>query len=107
MAAQAWRPMPTLAINIFAALDADGDKARAAMRDALGHRFEGDEPLFAATLAGTPEEVGAHMQRYVDAGVSTFDLKYLPLTMASTTSQMRMLAREVMPGLAQAPTRAA
>ena len=80
------RPMPTLAINIFAAVDADGEKARAAMRDALGHRFEGDGPLFEATLAGTPDEVRAHMQRYVDAGVRTFDLKYLPLTMPSTVA---------------------
>ena len=39
------------------------------------------------------------MQRYVDAGVSTFDLKYLPLTMESTTSQMRLLAGEVLAGL--------
>lgn len=99
VSAEAGRPMPTLAINIFAAVDADGDKARAAMRDALGHRFEGDGPLFEAALAGTPDEVRAHMQRYVDAGVRTFDLKYLPLTMVSTTSQMRLLAAEVMPGL--------
>lgn len=100
VAAEAGRPMPTLAINIFIAVDADGEKARAAMRDALGHRFEGDGALFAATLAGTPDEVRAHMQRYVDAGVRTFDLKYLPLTMPSTTGQMRLLANEVLPGLA-------
>ena len=97
--AELGRPQPTYAINIFIAVDADGDKARAAMHDALGHRFEGDEPLFAATFAGTPDEVRAHMQRYVDAGVRTFDLKYLPLTMESTTSQMRLLTNEVLPGL--------
>jgi alkanesulfonate monooxygenase SsuD/methylene tetrahydromethanopterin reductase-like flavin-dependent oxidoreductase (luciferase family) len=99
VAAAAGRPMPALAINIFAAIDADGEKARAAMRDALGHRFDGDGPLFEATLAGTPDEVRAHMQRYVDAGVTTFDLKYLPLTMPSTTSQMQSMATEVLPGL--------
>lgn len=97
--AELGRPMPTLAINIFAAVDADGERARDAMRDALGHRFEGDGPLFAATLAGTPDEVRAHMQRYVDAGVRTFDIKYLPLTLSSTTSQMRLVASEVLPGL--------
>jgi hypothetical protein len=39
------------------------------------------------------------MRRYVDVGVTTFDLKYLPLTLPSTTQQMRLLADEVLPGL--------
>jgi probable F420-dependent oxidoreductase len=100
VAAEAGRPTPTLAINIFAAIDADGERARDAMRDALAHRFAGDAPLFEATLAGTPDEVRARMQRYVEAGVRTFDLKYLPLTVASTVAQMRRMAEEVLPGLA-------
>lgn len=104
VSAEAGRPMPSLGINIFAAVDADGDRARDAMRDSLGHRFEGDGPLFDATLAGTPDEVRAHMQRYVDAGVTTFDLKYLPLTLASTTRQMRVLADEVLPSLTSRST---
>lgn len=97
--AELGRPASALAINIFAAVDADGDRARDAMRDALGHRFEGDGPLFEATFAGTPDEVRAHMQRYADAGVRTFDLKYLPLTLESTIVQMRLMAAEVLPGL--------
>ena len=99
------RPMPSMGINIFVAVDADGERARDAMREALGHRFEGDGPLFEATFAGTPDEVRAHMQRYVDAGVTTFDLKYLPLTLESTTQQMRLVATEVLPGLAGAAGR--
>jgi probable F420-dependent oxidoreductase len=97
--AELGRPMSSMAINIFAAVDADGDRARDAMRDALGHRFEGDGPLFEATFAGNPDEVRAHMQRYADAGVHTFDLKYLPLTLESTVAQMRLMAAEVLPGL--------
>ena len=92
--------MSSLTVNIFAAVDADGERARDAMRDALGHRFEDDDALFAATFAGTPDEVRAHMQRYVDAGVTTFDLKYIPLTLGSTVSQMRLMAAEVLPSLA-------
>ena len=99
VSSEADRPMPSLGINIFASVDADGDRARDAMRDALGHRFEGDGPLFDATFAGTPDEVRHHMQRYVDAGVTTFDLKYLPLTLESTRRQMRLVASEVLPGL--------
>jgi probable F420-dependent oxidoreductase len=93
------KPDSTLAINIFVSVDADGDRARDAMRDALGHRFEGDGPLFEATFAGTPDEVRSQMQRYADVGVTTFDLKYLPLTVESTVAQMRLMASEVLPGL--------
>lgn len=100
VASEAGRPMPSLAVNIFVAVDADGERARDAMRAALSHRFAGDAPLFDATLAGTPDEVRDHMRRYVEAGVTTFDLKYLPLTLASTTAQMRLVATEVLPGLA-------
>ncbi len=98
-AAALGRPMPEIAVNIFASIDADHEAARERMRRSLGHRFEGDQPLFAATLAGRPDIVRAHMQRYVDAGVRTFDLKYLPLTLEATLEQMRLVAREVAPTL--------
>jgi probable F420-dependent oxidoreductase len=96
----AGRPTPTMAVNLFASVMADGEAARAAIRDALGHRFQGDGPLFAATLAGTPDELRAHVQRYVDAGVTTFDLKYLPLTLEETLTQMRLVASTVAPEIA-------
>lgn len=96
-AREAGRPTPSMAVNLFASVMADGDAARDAMRDALGHRFQGDAPLFAATLAGTPDEVRDHVQRYVDAGVTTFDLKYLPLTVEETLAQMRLVASAVAP----------
>ncbi len=99
IAHEAGRPVPTVAVNLFAAVMADGDAARGAIRDALGHRFQGDAPLFEATLAGTPDQVRAHIQRYVDAGVTTFDLKYLPLTRDATLTQMRLVATEVAPGI--------
>ncbi len=98
-AAEAGRPAPELAINIFVAVDSDGERARDSMRDALGHRFQGDGPLFEATLAGTPDEVADRMLAYRAAGATTFDLKYLPLTLESTTRQMRMVASEVLPAL--------
>ncbi len=99
IAAEHGRPTPTMATNLFASVMADGEAARDAMRDALGHRFQGDAPLFEATLAGTPDDVRGHVQRYVDAGVSTFDLKFLPLTLEQTLTQMRLLATEVAPGI--------
>lgn len=99
IAAESGRPVPTMAVNLFASVAHDGEVARAAMRDALGHRFQGDAPLFAATIAGSPDEVRAHVQRYVDAGVTTIDLKYLPLTLEQTLGQMRLMASEVVPAI--------
>lgn len=101
-AAELGRPVPDLAINIFAAIDADGERARSAMRDSLSHRFQGDGPLFDATFAGNPDEVRARIQRYVDVGVTTFDLKFLPLTVEDTIAGMRMIAAEVEPALSNA-----
>lgn len=99
LAGKAGRPAPTVAVNLFASVMPRTDEAREAVRDGIGHRFQGDAPLFAATLAGTPDEVRAHAQRYVDAGVTTFDLKYLPLTLEQTLAQMRLVAMEVAPGV--------
>lgn len=99
LAAELGRPVPDLAINIFAAIDHDGSRARDAMRDALQHRFQGDAPLFDATLAGDPDEVRGQIQAYADVGVRTFDLKFLPLTVDDTLRQMRLLAEEIAPAI--------
>lgn len=105
IAGESGRPAPTMAVNLFASVMADGAEARGVMRAGLGHRFHGDGPLFAATLAGTPDEVRSHVQRYVDAGVTTFDLKYLPLTLEQTLAQMRLVATAVAPGITSPPER--
>lgn len=99
VAADAGRPTPSIATNIFIAVDADGARARQAMRDALGHRFQGDAPLFSATLAGTPEEIAERLRAYLAAGCSTFDLKFLPLTLEGTLAGMRLVATEIAPAL--------
>jgi probable F420-dependent oxidoreductase len=99
VAAEAGRPAPTIAVNIFVAVHADGRRARDAMRGALAQRFAGDAPLFEATLAGTPDDVRDRMRAYVEAGVTDFDLKFLPLTREDTMAGMRMVATEVLPAL--------
>jgi alkanesulfonate monooxygenase SsuD/methylene tetrahydromethanopterin reductase-like flavin-dependent oxidoreductase (luciferase family) len=93
------RPVPAIAVNVFVSIDADGERARHAMRAALAQRFDGDAALFSATLAGTPDEVRGRMVAYVEAGVSAFDLKFLPLTRSDTIAGMRLMASEVMPEL--------
>jgi len=99
VAAEHGRPTPAMAVNLFASVGTDREAALDALRDALGHRFQGDGPLFAATIAGSPEDARSQVQRYVDAGVTTFDLKYLPLTLEETLAQMRLVATEVAPGI--------
>jgi alkanesulfonate monooxygenase SsuD/methylene tetrahydromethanopterin reductase-like flavin-dependent oxidoreductase (luciferase family) len=97
VAAEAGRPAPGLAVNIFASVDADRGRARDALRASIGKRFTGDDPLFDAALAGSPDDVRAQVQAYVEVGVRAFDLKVLPLTLAATLEQLRLLAAEVAP----------
>jgi probable F420-dependent oxidoreductase len=100
IAAEHGRPAPTdFGVNIYACADADGERARDVMRSSLGHRFQGDDGLFEATIAGTPEEVRARMAEYVAAGVNAFDLKFLPLTLEDQLAQMELFAREIFPAL--------
>jgi alkanesulfonate monooxygenase SsuD/methylene tetrahydromethanopterin reductase-like flavin-dependent oxidoreductase (luciferase family) len=53
LAAEAERPDPFFAVNMFVAVNRDGDLAREIVRDGLGHRFKGEEALFASTIAGS------------------------------------------------------
>jgi alkanesulfonate monooxygenase SsuD/methylene tetrahydromethanopterin reductase-like flavin-dependent oxidoreductase (luciferase family) len=97
LAAEHGRPAPTLGVNLFAAVDADGERARAVVRDGLGHRFRSDEGLLSATIAGTPDEVAERMLAYHAVGCSVFDLKLLPHRGPDSVRQMELLAREVLP----------
>jgi probable F420-dependent oxidoreductase len=99
VAADAGRPEPRIAVNLFTSVDRDGAKARDVVRDGLGHRFKDETALEASTIAGTPAEVVERMRRYVDAGCSAFDLKILPLQTEPTLSQMQLIADEVLPHL--------
>ena len=99
IAAAAGRPEPRIAVNLFVSVDADGERARDVVRDGLGHRFQTEEGLFAATIAGTPDEVASRLGAYVAAGCSAFDLKILPLATGPTITQVELLARDVLPAV--------
>lgn len=86
-------------VNIFAAIDADGDRARAANEATFGHRFS-PEWLSQVTLAGNPDEFAAQIRVFVDAGVNVVDLKLIPPTLDETIARMRLVAEEVMPAFA-------
>lgn len=97
LARDAGRPTPRVAVNLFASVDGNGDAARDVVRDGLGHRFQTEDGLFAATLAGRPDDVASRLADYVAAGCTAFDLKVLPLDTASTLAQIQLLAAEVLP----------
>ncbi len=88
-----------LGTNIFAAIADTEEEARDMMVKGFGDRFtpEGRETLI---LYGTPETFAAKVQRFVDAGVNTFDLKLVPITLDATLKQMELLAKEVAPAIA-------
>jgi len=99
LAAEAGRPEPIFGVNMFAAVDPDGDAARAVVRDGLGHRFRSEEGLFGSTIAGTPDEVVERLLAYTAVGCSVFDLKFLPHRGDASARQMELLAREVLPAV--------
>jgi alkanesulfonate monooxygenase SsuD/methylene tetrahydromethanopterin reductase-like flavin-dependent oxidoreductase (luciferase family) len=99
LAAEAGRPEPVFGVNMFAVVDRDGEAARAAVRDGLGHRFRSEDGLLGATIAGTPDEVVARMLEYVSAGCSVFDLKFLPHRGSDSVRQMELLSRDVLPAV--------
>ena len=86
-------------VNLFAAIDADGDRARAANKATFGRRFTPDW-LSKVTLGGDPDEVIAQIRSYVGAGVNVVDLKLVPPTLSETLEQMRLVASDVMPAFA-------
>jgi alkanesulfonate monooxygenase SsuD/methylene tetrahydromethanopterin reductase-like flavin-dependent oxidoreductase (luciferase family) len=97
LAAEAGRREPVFGVNMFAAIDPDGNEARAVIRDGLGHRFRSEAGLFGSTIAGASDEVTDRMLAYVAAGCSVFDLKLLPHRGDASLRQMELLAREVLP----------
>lgn len=86
-------------VNIFAAIDSDGDKARVANEATFGHRFS-PEWLSQVTIAGNPDEFVAQIRAFADAGVNVVDLKLIPPTLDETLEQMKLVAEEVMPAFA-------
>jgi probable F420-dependent oxidoreductase len=83
----------------------DGDRARDDVARFLGDAYGDRSPAMLDRIApaGTPEEVAARFQEYVDAGVRHFVIS--PATPADTLEVVTLAAQEVLPRLAlPAPT---
>lgn len=86
-------------VFLYCSVRADGDRARADVAAFLGGAYGGKprEMLDRIAPAGTPEEVAARMQAYVDAGVRHFVIS--PAAPRDTLEVVTLAAREVLPML--------
>lgn len=85
---------------LYCSIRADGDRARDDVASFLGRAY-GDKPaamLDRIAPAGTPEEVAARVQAYVDAGARHIVIS--PAAHADTLEVVRLAAEEVLPRLA-------
>lgn len=87
------------AMYVYCSVRADGDRARDDVARFLGGAY-GDKPgamLDRVAPAGTPDEVAARLQAYVDAGVRHFIIS--PAAHADTLGIVKLAAQEVLPRL--------
>jgi alkanesulfonate monooxygenase SsuD/methylene tetrahydromethanopterin reductase-like flavin-dependent oxidoreductase (luciferase family) len=84
---------------MYTSVRADGDRARDDVATFLGRGY-GDKPqamLDRIAPAGTPEQVAARLQEYVDAGVRYFIIS--PAAPENTLEVVKLAAEEVLPRL--------
>ena len=88
---------------LYCSVRADGDRARDEVASFLGGAY-GDKPgamLDRIAPAGTPEEVAARVQAYVDAGAR--HIVIAPAAATDTLEVVRLAAEEVLPRLEPPP----
>ena len=89
---------------LYCSIRRDGDQAREDVASFLGGAY-GDKPgamLDRIAPAGTPEQVAARLQEYVDAGVRHFVIS--PAAHHDTLEVVTLAAREVLPRLSPPAT---
>ncbi|OAA26923.1 flavin-dependent oxidoreductase, F420-dependent methylene-tetrahydromethanopterin reductase [Frankia sp. EI5c] len=91
-------------LYVYCSIRHDGDRARRDVDSFLGGAY-GNKPggmLERIAPAGTPEDVTARFQAYVDAGVRHFVIS--PAAHEDTLEVIRLAAEEVLPRLVAPPT---
>lgn len=88
------------ALYLYTSIRADGDRARDEVATFLGRAYGAQPPAMLERVvpAGTPDEVAARVQEYVDAGARHVIVS--PATPADTLEVVDLAAREVLPRLA-------
>jgi alkanesulfonate monooxygenase SsuD/methylene tetrahydromethanopterin reductase-like flavin-dependent oxidoreductase (luciferase family) len=87
------------AVFLYCSVRPDGDRARSDVRTFLGSAYgdKPDEMLDRIAPSGTPDEVAAKLQAYVDSGVRHFIIS--PAAPADTLEIVQLAAQEVQPRL--------
>ncbi len=93
----------TVGTEIYACIARTSEAAHAASRGTfavLPYGFTKDatpETIAASALVGSPEEIQHKVQRYVDAGVSHFELKFVYQNLDHLLEQLELFSSEVLP----------
>lgn len=92
------------ALYCYCSVRSDGDRARGDVASFLGGAYGSDPAVLARVApAGTPDEVAAALQAYVDAGVRHLIIS--PAAPEDTLGIVRLAAEEVLPQLTVPSTR--
>ena len=86
-------------IEIFTCIACTDEAAREAAAASLRHQSGDVERGAAKSLIGSPATITARMRRYIAAGVTHFELKFISHTSAIMLDMMRRYAGEVVPAL--------
>lgn len=96
-AAEIGRPVPAdNGPSLATCIASSGEVAHHEMEKRFSQRFS-PEGLATQTLWGSPDEVIEKIQRYVDMGANTLDVRLVPITLEETLASMELFANEVMP----------
>ncbi len=92
-----------IATEVIVSLDKDAATARENARKTLAmlpHGFDHtatSEAIAEAGLIGSPEQLNEKLEKYVDAGVSHYEMKFIYHTVDHLAEQLELFAKEVMP----------
>ena len=103
LAAEAGRPAPEFGVNLFVVVAPTAERARELGDVALRERFTSQKGFEELTFVGSPEDVIARIEEYRRAGVTIFDLKFVPHELGPTLEMMRLIARDVAPAVGAIP----
>ena len=92
-----------LGIEVYGCIDQDSAKAKArgfgtlAIGRSTFERLMSVEQLASVSLIGSPEEIRRTVRRYVEAGVSHFEIKFIYPTQERHSEMLELFAREILP----------
>lgn len=106
-ASELGRTVSSFGVSNPACIRPTDEEAQAMTRRQIGHFFTDDDALWSQTITGSPETFLAHVRRFRDAGGTHLNLKLVRPSVDMVVDQIRLLASEVLPALAEDEARRA